>query len=205
VDRDHPGLLSHPRQAPETGILGLALEHPIRVALAKPITAAVFLVVNGGILIGAERLRRRVEVRAAALRAGAADDEFRPLHTLQYREAGLLGLAQSGGLLPGISRDGMVMSAGLLRGLDNEDAARFSFLLATPIILAAGIFKIRDLTGPLGNGIRGEAVVAALCAAVAGIFSVHYLLRYFKTRNLVPFGIYCIIFGGTMIVYTAVS
>ncbi len=188
-----------------TGILGLALEHPIRVALAKPISAAIFLVVNGGILISAERLRRRAEVRAVALRQGAAAEGFRRLDTLEFREAGVLGLAQSGGLIPGVSRDGMVMSAGLLRGLDNEDAARYSFLLATPIILAAGIFKLSDLTGPLGNGIRGQAVVAAACAAVAGILSVHYLLRYFKTRNLIPFGIYCILFGAVMIVYTSVS
>jgi len=185
-----------------TGILGLALEHPIRVALAKPISAAVFLMVNGVILISAERLRRRAEVRAVALREGAPAEGFRRLDTLEFREAGVLGLAQSGGLIPGISRDGMVMSAGLLRGLDNEDAARYSFLLATPIILAAGIFKLSDLTGPLGNGIRGQAVVAAACAAVAGIFSVHYLLRYFKTRNLIPFGVYCIVFGLAMLIYT---
>jgi undecaprenyl-diphosphatase len=185
-----------------TGILGLALEHPIRVALAKPISAAIFLMVNGVILISAERLRRRADVRAVALREGAPAEGFRRLDTLEFREAGVLGLAQSGGLVPGISRDGMVMSAGLLRGLDNADAARYSFLLATPIILAAGIFKLSDLTGPLGNGIRGQAVVAAACAAVAGIFSVHYLLRYFKTRNLIPFGIYCIVFGLAMVIYT---
>jgi undecaprenyl-diphosphatase len=188
-----------------TGILGLALEHPIRVALAKPISAAIFLMVNGAILLSAERLRRRAEVRAVALREGAPAEGFRRLDTLEFREAGVMGLAQSGGLIPGISRDGMVMSAGLLRGLDNADAARYSFLLATPIILAAGIFKLPDLTGPLGSGIRGEAVVAAVCAAAACIFSVHYLLRYFKTRNLNPFGIYCIVFGAAMVVYTAVS
>jgi undecaprenyl-diphosphatase len=188
-----------------TGILGLALEHPIRVALAKPISAAIFLMVNGAILLSAERLRRRAEVRAVALREGAPAEGFRRLDTLDFREAGVMGLAQSGGLVPGISRDGMVMSAGLLRGLDNADAARYSFLLATPIILAAGIFKLPDLTGPLGSGIRGEAVVAAVCAAMACIFSVHYLLRYFKTRNLNPFGIYCIVFGAAMVVYTAVS
>ena len=107
--------------------------------------------------------------------------------------------------MPGISRDGMVMSAGLLRGLDNEDSARFSFLLATPIILAAGVFKLSDLTGPLGAGIRGQAIAAASCAAVAGIISVHYLLRYFESRNLIPFGIYCLIFGAGMVVYTSVS
>jgi undecaprenyl-diphosphatase len=188
-----------------TGILGLALEHPIRVALAKPISAAIFLMVNGAILLSAERLRRRAEVRAVALREGAPAEGFRRLDTLEFREAGVMGLAQSAGLIPGISRDGMVMSAGLLRGLDNADAARYSFLLATPIILAAGIFKLPDLTGPLGSGIRGEAVVAAVCAAMACIFSVHYLLRYFKTRNLNPFGIYCIVFGAAMVVYTAVS
>lgn len=79
------------------------------------------------------------------------------------------------------------------------------FCLATPIILAAGIFKLSDLTGPLGDGIRAQAVVAAACAAVGGISSVHYLLRYFKTRNLIPFGIYCVAFGAVMVVYTVAS
>jgi undecaprenyl-diphosphatase len=187
-----------------TGILGLALEHPIRVALAKPVSAAIFLMVNGMILILAERLRRRAVAPADRPPDGPAS-KSRPLDGLEFREAGLLGLAQSAGLVPGISRDGMVMSAGLLRGLDNEDAARFSFLLATPIILAAGIFKVSDLTGPLGAGIRGQALAAAACAAVAGILSVHYLLRYFESRNLVPFGIYCLVFGAGMVVYTSVS
>lgn len=140
-----------------TGILGLAFEHPVRVALAKPISAAIFLIVNGFILISAERLRRRAEVRAVALREGATEEGFRRLDTLELREAGGVGLAQSAGLIAGISRDGMVMSAGLLRGMDNEDSARYSFLLATPIILAAGIFKLPDLIGPLGDGIRGQA------------------------------------------------
>jgi undecaprenyl-diphosphatase len=188
-----------------TGILGLALEHPIRVALAKPISAAFFLMLNGLILISAERLRRRAAGRAEAARDGGGSAAGRRLDDLDYREAALMGLAQSGGLVPGISRDGMVMSAGLLRGLDNEDSARFSFLLATPIILAAGVVKVSDLTGPLGAGIRGQAVAAAVCAAVAGILSVHYLLRYFESRNLIPFGIYCLIFGAGMVVYTSVS
>jgi undecaprenyl-diphosphatase len=97
------------------------------------------------------------------------------------------------------------MTAGLVRGLDNEEAARFAFLLATPIILAAGLFKFSDLTGPLGAGIRGQAVVAAACAAIGAIVSVRYLLRYFKTRNLVPFGVYCIAFGAAMVIYIAVT
>jgi undecaprenyl-diphosphatase len=186
-----------------TGLLGLALEHPIRVALAKPAAAAVFLIVNGAILLAAERLRRRGEVRSLALRSGAKDDGARRLETLEFREAAVIGLAQSTSLIPGISRDGIVMTAGLVRGLDNEDAARYAFLLATPIIFAAGIFKLSDLTGPLGNGVRGPAFIAAACAAVAGYISVAFLLKYFRTRNLRPFGFYCIAFGVFMSAYTA--
>jgi undecaprenyl-diphosphatase len=185
------------------GILGLALEHPVRVALAKPETAAIFLMVNGVILIAAERLRRRAEVRALALREGVKEDGGRKLETLEWGEAGLIGLAESTALIPGISRDGVAMAAGLARGLDNADAARYAFLLATPIIFAAGLFKIGDLFGPLGDhGVRKEALIAAVCAAIAGVFTVHFLTRYFRTRNLIPFGIYCLIFGAFMVVYT---
>jgi undecaprenyl-diphosphatase len=92
-----------------------------------------------------------------------------------------------------------------VRGLDHEDSARFAFLLATPIILAAGLFKLSDLTGPLGNGVRPEALVAALCAAVTAIVTVRFLLGYFKTRTLVPFGIYCLGFGTAMAIYTLVN
>jgi undecaprenyl-diphosphatase len=184
------------------GILGLLLEHTVRVALAKPLAASVFLVFNGVILIGAERLRRRSEVRALARREGTKPDGGRRLDTLEYREAGVIGVAQSTALIAGISRDGVCMSTGLVRGLDNSDAARFAFLLATPPILAAGLYKLGDLTGPLGaHGIRGEAVVAAAAAAITAVITVHYLTRYFKTRNLIPFGIYCIAFGGLMVLY----
>jgi undecaprenyl-diphosphatase len=188
-----------------TGLLGLALEHPIRVALAKPAAAAAFLIVNGAVLLAAERLRRRGEVRSLALRAGAKDDGARRLDTLGFGEAAAIGLAQSTSLIPGISRDGIVMTAGLVRGLDNEDAARYAFLLATPIIFAAGIFKVSDLTGPLGDGVRGPAFIAAACAAVAGYISVAFLVKYFRTRNLTPFGIYCIAFGVFMTAYTALD
>ncbi len=188
-----------------TGLLGLALEHPIRVALAKPAAAAIFLTLNGLILLGAERLRKSSEVRALAIREGAKQDGGRRLDTLEYREAVVVGFAQSTALLPGISRDGMCMTAGLARGLDNEDSARYAFLLATPIIFAAGIFKFSDLTGPLGAGVRGPAIIAAVCAAIGGYVSVAFLLRYFKTRNLTPFGIYCLVFGLAMVIYTSVS
>lgn len=188
-----------------TGILGLALEHPIRVALAKPQSAAFFLLVNGIILLAAERLRRRADVRAPAVREGAPAGEGRALSTLEYREGVLVGFAQSTALIPGISRDGMCMTAGLARGMDNDDSARYAFLLATPIILAAGLFKLPDLIGPLGAGVRGQSLVAAACAAVAGYISVAFLTRYFRTRDLRPFGVYCLLFGAAMVVYTLVS
>jgi undecaprenyl-diphosphatase len=185
------------------GILGLLLEHTVRVALAKPLAASIFLVVNGFILLGAERVRKRSEVRALAIREGAKDDGGRRLETLEFRESGVIGLAQSTALIPGISRDGMCMSTGLVRALDNDDAAYFAFLLATPPILAAGLWKFGDLTGPLGNGIRGSAIIAAVAAAITAIVTVHYLTRYFKTRNLTPFGIYCVVFGLAMVIYNA--
>jgi len=186
------------------GILGLVLEHPIRVALAKPIYASVFLVVNGVILIWAERFRRRSDVRALAVREGLNAEGARDLDTMTYREAGVLGLVQSTALIAGISRDGVVMTGGLVRGLDNSDAARFAFLLATPPILAAGVLKIGDLTGHLGNnGIRGAALIAAVFAAATAVLTVHFLTRFFKHGNLRPFGVYCILFGAAMVIYNA--
>ena len=185
------------------GILGLVLEHPVRVALAKPLYASIFLVINGLMLIGAERYRKRADVRALAQREGMKRDGGRRLDTLEYKEAGIIGFFQSFALIAGLSRDGICMAAGLVRGLDNEDAARFGFLLATPPILAAGLLKFSDLTGPLGAGIRGDAVIAAVAAAITAVFTVHYLMRYFKTRTLTPFGIYCIVFGAAMVIYNA--
>ena len=185
------------------GILGVTLEHTVRTATARPEIASIFLVVNGLMLIGAERLRRRAEIRALARREGMKADGGRELETLEYKEAFVIGGSQSAALVAGISRDGIVMATGLARGLDNEDAARFGFLLATPIILAAGLYKFPDLTGPLGAGIRGPAVVAAIAAAVTAVFTVAFLMRYFKRGNLIPFGIYCIVFGAAMVIYNA--
>ncbi len=188
------------------GILGLVLEHPIRDALAKPIFAAIFLMVNGVVLLSGERYRRRAEVRELARREGLNPEGGRDLATLDFKEAGIIGVAQSTALIPGISRDGVVMTAGLARGLDNSDAARFGFLLATPPILAAGIVKLSDLTGPLGNGgVRGAAIVAAIFAAVTAVITVHFLTKYFEKGNLRPFGIYCLLFGAFMVVFTAVA
>ena len=184
------------------GLVGLVLEHTLRTLTAKPSAAAIALMVNGVLLFAAERYRRRAEVRALAAREGAKVDGGRELLTLEYREAVLIGVAQSTGLVAGISRDGVTMGAGLARGLDHSDSARFAFLLATPIILAAGIFKLPDLTGHLGDGIRGQAVVACLAAAVAAVVTVRFLVNYFRTRTLRPFGVYCLLFGLAMVIYT---
>lgn len=186
-----------------TGLIGLIFEHQVRVFAAKPILAASFLVLNGFILLGAEFFRRRAAVRELAIREGAKSDGGRRLDTLEYREAGLIGVAQSTALFAGISRDGVCMGTGLARGLDHSDAARFAFLLATPIILAAGLFKLPDLTGPLGEGVRAQAVVACLSAAVAAFFTVSFLVKWFKTRTLTPFAIYCLVFGSAMVIYNA--
>jgi undecaprenyl-diphosphatase len=186
-----------------TGILGIVLEHPARTATAKPEVAAIFLVINGFVLFGAERLRRRAEVRELAAREGVNPEGGRKLETLEYRESVGIGLAQSTALIAGISRDGMCMAGGLLRGLDNADAARFGFLLATPIILAAGLFKLPDLLGHNGDGVRGAAVIAAVTAAVVAVVTVHFLTRYFKRGNLIPFGAYCVVFGLAMVIYNA--
>jgi undecaprenyl-diphosphatase len=186
-----------------TGILGIALEHAARTATAKPEIASIFLVVNGFVLFTAQWLTQRAEVRQLARREGATEDGGRAIETLEYPEAAFLGVAQSGGLIAGISRDGMVMAGGLARGLDNAGAARISFLMATPIILAAGVYKLPDITGANGNGIRGYALLAAAVAAVTAVFTVHFLTRYFKRGNLIPFGIYCVLFGVAMVIYNA--
>ena len=108
----------------------------------------------------------------------------------------MIGSAQILALLPGISRSGITMVAGLWRGLSHEEAARFSFLLATPIILAAGMFKIPDLFGPLGDGIGGQVLAGSVASFVAAYLAVRFLIRYFETRTLTPFAIYCVVFGG---------
>jgi undecaprenyl-diphosphatase len=186
------------------GILGLALEHELRVIFAKPVAAAVLLMVNGAILLAGERVRRSSEVRALAVREGLEPDGFRRLDTLEYKEAGIIGLGQSLALLAGISRSGVTMVAGLIRGLDHEDAMKFSFLLATPIILAAGVYKLPDLTGHLGRGIRGQILAGSLAAALGSYMSVRFLTRYFRTRTLTPFGVYCLVAGAFFVVHSLI-
>jgi len=184
------------------GILGLAFEHTFRTLTAKPFAAAIGLIANAAILFAAEHYRRRADVHELARREGAKADGGRELRTLEYREALVIGAAQSAGLVAGISREGVTMGAGLARGLDHGDSARFAFLLATPIILAAGVFKVSDLTGPHGQGIRGQAAVACVVAAITAVFTVAFLVRWFRTRTLTPFAVYCLLFGLAMVGYT---
>jgi undecaprenyl-diphosphatase len=181
------------------GVTGLLLEHELRTVFAKPLAAAVFLMVNGLILLAGERYRRRAEVRelvAAHAQTHSETETGRRLDTLDFKEAIVVGVAQIGALFAGISRSGITMITGLARGLDHEDAARFSFLLATPIILGAGLIKLPDLFGTLGNGVRGQSLVGAIAAGIAAYVSVKFLMRFFETKTLWPFGIYCLVFGG---------
>jgi undecaprenyl-diphosphatase len=223
------------------GLTGLALEHTFRTLFAKPLAASIFLTINGLILFGAERLRRRAEARAAAV-APAAEPavvgepaivgghgspepghpaapsataarpargiivtEQRSLDGLAYKEAGIIGLFQTFALLAGISRSGITMAAGLLRGLDHEDAAKFSFLLATPVILAAGVLKLPTLAGPAGAHIHGQILVGFLVAGIGAYVSVRFLTRYFTTRTLTPFAVYCLVAGAVSTIWFAAS
>ena len=181
------------------GIMGVLFEHVFRTVFAVPIAAAAFLFVNGVILAVAEVYRRRAEVRAIAVAHGLNAEGARRLDTLEFREAGIIGVAQVFALLAGISRSGITMAAGLVRGLDHEDAARFSFLLATPIIGAAGVYKLPDLLGPNGHGVLGQVLAGSLAAALAAYVSVRFLTRYFTTRTLTPFAAYCLVVGAVLV------
>jgi undecaprenyl-diphosphatase len=188
------------------GVVGLVAEHWFRTTLSRPVPTAIFLMVNGLILLGAEALRRR---------DGTLDTEYvderitgpesdRRVAGQSAPQATLVGSAQILALAPGISRSGVTMVAGMLRGLTREDAARFSFLLATPVILAAGALKLGDLTGPLGDGIRGQVLFGSLLSGVGAYLSVRFLTRYFANGSLRPFGVYCLAAGAGCLVWFTV-
>jgi undecaprenyl-diphosphatase len=222
------------------GIAGLALEHDFRVYFSKPVPTALFLALNGVILLIGERQRRRrigldeqqalqerqIEERqvAAAGAAGAAGHSSGQ-RALKQREAEVaalsdqrvtrlrwvdaigLGAMQIFALLPGISRDGIVMVSGLFRGLSMRDAARFSFLLSAPVILAAGVLKIPDLTGPLGRGVRGQVLVGSILSGVAAYLALRFFVRYVSDpkRTLTPFAVYCLVFGLGSAIYLGIT
>jgi undecaprenyl-diphosphatase len=180
------------------GILGLLLEGKLRHVFASAQSAAFFLIINGFMLFGAELLRRRA-VQAEA------DDDARIARQVSWTNSFAVGAAQALALIPGLSRSGATMSGGLLVGLNNKDAARFAFLLATPIIGAAAVLKIPELLGSQGNGVRGQALVAAICAGVTAYFSVRFLMRFFETSRLTPFAVFCVVEGICLSVYFAAT
>jgi undecaprenyl-diphosphatase len=182
------------------GILGLALESPLRKLFASPASAAAFLILNGVLLLVFERLRRRAPRPGDHL----GDSDAR-IAKLSWRQAVAVGTSQAAALVPGISRSGITMGGGLLVGLSNEDAARYAFLLATPIIGAAALLKLPELFGSEGNGVRGPALAGAICAAITTYFAVKFLLRWFETNRLTPFGLYCIAAGAICTIVFAVS
>jgi undecaprenyl-diphosphatase len=177
------------------GILGLLLEHKLRSVFASAQSAAFFLMLNGVLLYGAELLRRRAPEHEAG------DPDARIAQRVGWRGAFAVGAAQAIALIPGFSRSGATMAGGLLVGLSNKDAARYSFLLATPIIGAAAALKLPELFGPQGNGVRGPALVGAICSGFTAYLAVRFLMRYFETNRLTPFAIYCLIAGAATSIY----
>jgi undecaprenyl-diphosphatase len=178
-----------------TGLIGVYFQKQLQSLFANPRAAAVFLVVNGVVLLGAELLRRRAERRAAlADRDRAVQEEaFGDIGSLSFRAAALVGVCQIGALFPGISRSGATMAGGLLAGLRHQEAARFSFLLATPIIAAAGLLEVPQLFTagvPLPTYLAG-----AMLAGLAAYASARFLIRYFRSGRLDPYAYYCLAAG----------
>ena len=201
------------------GITGLALEHVFRTVFAKPLAASVFLFVNGLILLAGERVRRAEPVAVAVTPGGdAAADELltrgrtatdvvaaresdRRIAGLPWVDGLIVGLFQILALLPGISRSGVTMVGGLWRGLSHEDGARFAFLLATPVIFAAGVLKLPTLAGSAGAHIHGQVAVGVVITGLSAYLSVRFLVRWFETRTLRPFAYYCLLAGAASIIH----
>lgn len=169
------------------GLLGVVFEHPVRRLFGSPAPAAFFLLINGLIMFAGEALRR-VQERARARKS-------KPIDRLSYPESLFIGVAQALALLPGISRSGSSMVAGLLCDLDHEQAARFSFLLATPVIFAAALLELPRLFAPQAHLVLVQAIAGGIAAGIAAYLSVAFLTRYFRSNDLRPFGWYCIIVG----------
>jgi len=171
-------------------VLGVFLESRIKALFASPYEAAGFLVLNGLLMLGFEQLRRRRERGASR---AEQESHFGQAERISFRAAAIVGACQSLAFLPGISRSGITIGGGLLAGLRHEEAARFSFLLATPVILGAGIVEVPQLFS--GGVPVGDYVAAAVLSGVAAYFSARFLLRYFRSGRLDPYGWYCIVAG----------
>jgi undecaprenyl-diphosphatase len=207
------------------GLTGVAFEHVFRTVFAKPVAASALLVVNGLILFAGERARRSAELYASPVSASKAEEpawsggmaaaasgprtaeEVAAARASDVRISGIpfldgliIGSFQILALLAGISRSGVTMVGGLWRGLSHEDAARFAFLLATPVILAAGVLKVPSLFGSAGEHIHGQVAVGFVLTGLAAYFSVRFLVRYFEVHTLRPFAIYCVVVGGVSLI-----
>jgi len=181
-----------------TGVIGLLLQNPLKSLFGDPRAASVFLIVNGGILFTAEMFRRRDERRrkatsTAVLAHEVGDPQYAQIEGLSLRTALFVGAFQAGALLPGISRSGITMAAGLFAGLRHEEAARFSFLLATPIILAAGLLEVPSLSSDAPTALVSAA--AAVLSGIVAYASARFLLRYLRLGRLDPFAYYCAALG----------
>src|SRR5712691_3279309 len=176
-------------------VLGVFLESRIKSLFASPYVAAGFLVVNGALMLGFELLRRRHEKGGSRVEQ---ESQFANAERISFRAAALVGACQALVFLPGISRSGVTIGGGLLAGLRHQEAARFSFLLATPVILAAGLVEVPQL---LATGVPvGQYVAAAILSGVAAYASARFLLRYFRSGRLDPYGWYCIAAGAVSLV-----
>lgn len=166
------------------GILGLLFEEKLKVLFASPNLVSIFLILNGLLLFGAELLRRK------NFSAVATD-----LTNLSWAQSIKIGIAQCIALFPGFSRTGSTIGGGLFVGLDHTNSARFSFLLATPIILAASVLKLPELLNSGSAGAIGPIIVGSIVSAVTAYLSISFLTKYFETKKLTPFAVYCVVAG----------
>jgi undecaprenyl-diphosphatase len=166
------------------GVLGVLFQSSVKALFASPIPVALFLAANGAVMLGGEALRRR----QIAGHAGVA----RPLAKLAARDGVIIGVAQSLALLPGISRSGSAIVAGLLRDLHHDDAARYAFLLATPVIFAAAALEIPALFDPRAHDVLLQSAAGCVVAGVTAYASVAFLTRWFRHNDLLPFAWYCL-------------
>jgi len=176
------------------GILGLAFEEYFQQIFGNPSFSAVFLTINGLILITAERLSRR------DLAHEFHDSDAEIDNRVNAKSALVIGFGQSLALFAGISRFGVTMSAGLLRKLNHSVASDFAFLLSLPVILGASVIKLPQLFTTDANQILGQILAGSVVSFICTYISVTFLVRWFKTRTLYPFAIYCLIAGAASFV-----